>query len=363
MLNKCLHPYVLLLCMLSIFFSGCEEDNGMSQVVLPTNLTISINQTGENNATVNITATADQANFYRFDFGDGSPVVENTNGISSHVYGSTGEYSLKVQAHATATDFISEIRDINVSISSPTESGYVSPETYEGYQLVWQDEFSGTTLSSDWTYEIGGGGWGNNELQYYRRENVTVQDGFLYITAKKENFGGRDYTSARIVTQDQQEFQYGRIDIRAILPQGQGIWPALWMLGSNFDEVGWPFCGEIDIMEMIGGNEREKTVHGTIHWDNNGQYANYGGSVSLSQGIFADEFHVFSIIWDEEKIVWLLNNEPFHEVDITPQSLSEFKNSYFFIFNVAVGGNWPGSPNSATQFPQQMIVDYIRVFQ
>jgi beta-glucanase (GH16 family) len=355
--------FLLILGFLAMLLPGCEDDNGVSQVVLPDNLTITLTQSGDSGETINVIATADNTNFYRFDFGDGSSVEENTSGIISHTYSASGEYSLKVQAHATAVDFISETQSIDVSLPDPRELGYISPENYEGYNLVWQDDFNGTTLSDNWTYEIGGGGWGNNELQYYRQENTTVEDGLLYITAKSENFGGRNYTSSRIVTEGKQEFQYGRIDIRAILPKGQGIWPALWMLGSNFDDVGWPFCGEIDIMEMIGGNGRENTVHGTIHWDNNGQYANFGGSTSINNGIFADKFHVFSIIWDSEKIVWLLDNVAFHEVDITPQSLSEFRASYFFIFNVAVGGNWPGSPNSATQFPQQMIVDYIRVFQ
>ena len=119
-----------------------------------------------------------------------------------------------------------------------------------------------------------------------------------------------------------------------------------------------------DIMEMIGGGDgRDNVVHGTVHWDNNGSYANYGGSTKLSSGIFNDEYHVFSIIWDEASIVWLLDGEEFHVIDITPTALSEFRADQFFIFNVAVGGNWPGSPNSSTTFPQFMIVDYIRVFE
>jgi beta-glucanase (GH16 family) len=137
------------------------------------------------------------------------------------------------------------------------------------------------------------------------------------------------------------------------------------MLGDNIPQVGWPACGEIDIMEMVGGSAsgRDNTVHGTVHWDNNGQYANFGGSVTLPQGIFNDKFHVFSVIWDENKIVWLLDNVPYHQIDTRPQALDEFRKPHFFLFNVAVGGNWPGSPDSSTSFPQQMVVDYIRVFQ
>ena len=246
-------------------------------------------------------------------------------------------------------------------------SGYQSPTAYDGYQMVWQDEFDQESLNlNDWTYEIGNGysGWGNNELEYYTDENTSMVDGNLVITAKKESRGGYNYTSSRIITKGKQEFKYGRVDIRAVLPYGQGIWPALWMLGANIDQVSWPKCGEIDIMELIGGGDgRDNVVHGTVHWDNNGSYANYGGSTKLSSGIFNDEYHVFSILWDESKIKWLLDGEQYHEIDITPAALSELRSDQFVIFNVAVGGNWPGSPNSSTTFPQFMIVDYIRVFE
>ena len=246
-------------------------------------------------------------------------------------------------------------------------SGYQSPTSYDGWNLVWQDEFEQSSLNlNDWTYEIGNGysGWGNNELEYYTSENTSMVDGNLVITAKKESRGGFNYTSSRIITKGKQEFLYGRVDIRAVLPYGQGIWPALWMLGANIDQVSWPACGEIDIMELIGGGDgRDNVVYGTVHWDNNGDYAHYGGNTKLSSGLFADEYHVFSIVWDESSIKWLLDGVQFHEIDITPAALSELRKDQFFIFNVAVGGNWPGSPNSSTTFPQYMIVDYIRVFQ
>ncbi|EKB47337.1 glycoside hydrolase family 16 protein [Cecembia lonarensis] len=250
------------------------------------------------------------------------------------------------------------------------DTGFESPLSYEGYRLVWSDEFEGNSLSNDWVFDMGDGcpnlcGWGNNELQSYTRDNVRVENGHLIIQARRESSGGRDFTSSRIKTQGRQSFKFGRIDIRAALPKGQGIWPALWMLGDNIDRVGWPRCGEIDIMEMVGGsaNGRDNTVHGTVHWDNNGSHAEFGGSVTLREGIFNDNFHVFSIIWDAEKIVWLLDNVPYHEIDIRPSGLDEFRESFFFLFNIAVGGNWPGSPDAATSFPQQMVVDYVRVFQ
>ncbi len=163
------------------------------------------------------------------------------------------------------------------SVDIPTQ-GLTSPNTYPGMTLVWSDEFDGSTLNeANWSHETGNGqnGWGNNELQFYRPQNTRIQDGHLVITAKKEAFGGREYTSSRIITKGKQQFRYGRVDIRASLPKGQGIWPALWMLGSNFDTVSWPACGEIDIMEMVGGNGRENTVHGTVHWEHDGKHVNF----------------------------------------------------------------------------------------
>jgi len=247
------------------------------------------------------------------------------------------------------------------------DSGYFSPESYAGMELIWQDEFSGTAINEgNWTFETGTGnnGWGNNELQYYTKENTYLQQGNLIIEARKENFGGRSYTSSRMITQNKFDFKYGRIDIRAALPYGQGIWPALWMLGANFSSVGWPACGEIDIVELIGGGIKDSKIHGTAHWaDDAGKLASYGGMYNLNSGIFNDEFHVFSIIWDSTSITWYVDDIEYHIIDTSPAELSEFQDSFFLICNVAIGGNWPGSPDAATVFPQHMIIDYIRIFQ
>jgi hypothetical protein len=242
------------------------------------------------------------------------------------------------------------------------ETGYQSPKEYAGMQRIWSDEFDqGQNIENNWTFEVGGN-WHNNEIQYYRKENTHIhQGGYLVIEARDEKYGNRNHTSSRIITKDKFEFKYGRVDIRAVLPYGKGIWPALWMLGHNISTVGWPACGEIDIMELIG--HLPSTTFGTAHWSNAGQHAQYGGNTKLSSGIFNDEFHVFSIIWDENQIEWFLDDVKFHSVDIKPAELSEFHQDYFFIFNVAVGGNWPGYPDETTEFPQRMIVDYIRVFQ
>ena len=244
-------------------------------------------------------------------------------------------------------------------------TGYTSPEAYAGMDLIWRDEFSGAAIDeSKWNFEIGNGnwGWGNNELQYYKKENAQIYEDHLVITALKENFNGFDYTSTRMTTQNKFDFKYGRVDIRANLPFGQGIWPALWMLGSNFNTAGWPACGEIDIMELVG--HEPSTCYGTAHWrDGGGNNASYGGNTNLSSGIFNNEFHVFSIVWNASTIRWYVDDVEYHVLSTTDAALSEFQNDFFFIFNVACGGLWPGNPNNSTEFPQRLIVDYIRVFQ
>ncbi|MCS5594844.1 MAG: family 16 glycosylhydrolase [Porticoccaceae bacterium] len=250
----------------------------------------------------------------------------------------------------------------------PDFTGYQSAPSYDGYSQVWSDEFGGSEVDTDnWGYDIGGGGWGNNELEFYTNRNAYLKDGQLVIRANKENYGGREYTSSRLKTLGKKNFQYGRIDIRAVMPEGQGIWPALWMLGKNFPTVGWPHSGELDIMEMIGGNGRENTVYGTAHWYNlsNSSNASYGGDRVLSSGeTLSTNFHVYSIEWDSSAITWYLDDIQYHTMAIDDSaSLAAFRKEFFFIFNIAVGGNWPGNPSSSTVFPQRMVVDYVRVFQ
>jgi beta-glucanase (GH16 family) len=256
-------------------------------------------------------------------------------------------------------------------------SGYSTPQSYDGYTLVWQDEFDGTTLNeANWTHEIGTGsnGWGNNELQYYKPENTRLLDGHLLIEAKRESFNQADYTSSRIITKGKQEFKYGRIDIRAALPTGDGVWPALWMLGGNINQVSWPKCGEIDIVELFGGvgaGRGNNIVKSTCHWfDNNALNpgnptgrAQYGTAYTLSEGSFDREFHVFTTIWTETSIRSFVDDKSYYTIDITPEELSEFREKFFLIFNVAIGGDPVGNPSSGVPFPKRMVVDYVRVFQ
>jgi len=247
--------------------------------------------------------------------------------------------------------------------------GYDTPLTYEGYTLTWADEFEGTTINEkDWTFEIGNGsgGWGNNELQYYtnRPENVKIENGKLLIEARKESQNGFQYTSTRMKTQDKRVFRLGRIDVRAKLPKGQGIWPAIWMLGNNITTVGWPACGEIDIMELVG--HQASTTHGTAHWGSDVQNHKYKGSNYQLQGEdFSDRYHVFSIHWEENTIYWYMDDFLFYTITISQMEGQPypFNTEFFFLLNVAVGGNWPGKPDATTVFPQQMLIDYVRVFQ
>jgi beta-glucanase (GH16 family) len=256
--------------------------------------------------------------------------------------------------------------DIMGSILSD-EDGFYTPATYPSMQLTWSDEFEGTALNAaSWTPELGNGcsvgicGWGNNELQVYtdKSENVKLDNGKLVITAIKTESGG--YTSARIKTENKRELKYGRIDVRAKLPKGQGLWPAIWMLGENIDLVGWPTCGEIDIMELRGG--APSIVEGTVHYNNDG-YKYNSSSTTLSSGDFSQKFHVFSIVWDFNTITWYVDNKEFKKFSNSNIASWPFNKPFFFIMNVAVGGNYGGPPNETTVFPQQMTVDYIRVFQ
>jgi hypothetical protein len=228
--------------------------------------------------------------------------------------------------------------------------------------LTWSDEFTdeGPLDTQNWNYEKGATGWGNNELENYTDliDNVHQDSGYLHISAL--NPSGTSYTSGRITTQNKRTFTHFRVDIRAKLPEGQGIWPALWALGSNFTTEGWPKCGEIDIMELLG--QAPSTCYGSLHWDSNG-HVSRTGSFNLATGKFSAGFHIFSVIWTPNKLKWLVDNDEFFTLNRAVVPEFPFNLPQFFIFNVAVGGNWPGSPDGTTVFPQHMIIDYIRVYQ
>ncbi|WP_369371302.1 family 16 glycosylhydrolase [Promicromonospora sp. Populi] len=243
-----------------------------------------------------------------------------------------------------------------------------APPDFSTAALLWSDEFNGAAGSgpsaANWNQETGGGGWGNNELQVYTNSrNNSAMDGAgnLVITARREGTG---YTSARLTTANRVERQYGYLEARIQIPRGQGIWPAFWMLGSGIDNgVPWPNSGEIDIMENIG---REPTrVHGTLHGPGySGATPITGSYVHPQNWAFADTFHTFAINWSPNSITWYVDGVAYQT--FTPANLGGdtwvFNQPFFFILNVAVGGNWPGYPDGTTQFPQTMRIDYVRVY-
>jgi beta-glucanase (GH16 family) len=244
------------------------------------------------------------------------------------------------------------------------------------WRLVWNDEFNGGNGSapdkSKWVIETGGNGWGNNELEYYtnRVDNVQMQDGRLIITAKSEGYSDsqgvfRAYTSARIKTQGKFSQRYGRIEARIQIPRGQGLWPAFWMLGDDIATVGWPACGEIDIMENIG--KEPDTVHGTIHGPGYSGAKGIGASYKLPDGEeFAEHFHVYAVEWEPKAIRFFVDDHLYATrmpADLPAGTKWIYDHPFFLILNVAVGGNWPGDPDVHTKFPQTMLVDYVRVYE
>ena len=232
----------------------------------------------------------------------------------------------------------------------------------DNYELVWSDEFNGNSLDTNtWNYEIGTGswGWGNNEQQYYTDRNIKVSNGTMKITAKREDYGGMKYTSSRITTKNKKNFKYGKIEARIKMPKFKGVWPAFWMLGANQDSVGWPKCGEIDIVEAIND---ENLVYGTLHWfhDPGNNNADSGSSVAVAD---RTEYHVYGVEWTADKLRWYVDGKVYRTMDVSNDSFSEVRKEYFVIFNMAIGGQWPGYDIDETAFPATMEVDWVRAYK
>jgi len=248
--------------------------------------------------------------------------------------------------------------DQSADQGNSTESKYSTT----GFTLKWYDEFNTGTApdSTKWVMETGAGGWGNSELQYYtnRSNNVYISGGALTIKSIKESYSGSAYTSARLKTEGKYSFKYGKVVARIKLSSGTktGIWPAFWMLGTSIGSVGWPKCGEIDIMENIGTT----TCYSTCHWaDAAGNHCQYG----LNKVTTPTAYHDYEVEWDASYIRSRIDGVEYYVIDIRPADLSEFQANFFMILNQAVGGAWPGNPTSSTTFPAYMYVDYVRVYQ
>lgn len=245
-------------------------------------------------------------------------------------------------------------------------------EPPEGYELVWNDEFDGESINpNNWTYDIGGWGWGNGEAQYYtdRPENARLQDGVLIIEAHFERFEDAYYTSARLKSEKLQEFQYGYIEARAKVPSGAGLWPAFWMLGTTFErdesntlDANWPFAGEIDVMEYVG--REPNNTYGTIHGPG---YAGAGGLGKWNQQDepIADDWHTYAIEWDVDGIRWFFDGEMYGEIgrEVVGEREWVFDQPFFLLLNLALGGLFPGPIGLDVEFPKQFLVDHVRVYQ
>ena len=252
------------------------------------------------------------------------------------------------------------------ALSAPAKPTSTLIPVPDGWQLLWNDEFDGKSIDlTNWTYDLGGGGWGNGEMQVYTDtpENARVERGLLIIEGRKETneSGGSQFTSARLKTQGLQTFQYGRIEARIKVPAGKGLWPAFWMLGENFPVVGWPDCGEIDIMEYVG--REPDLIIGTMHGPG------YSGALGLSKWNrqsynIADDFHTYAIEWDADQISWFYDGEKYstYTRDDVGERQWVFDRPFFIILNLAIGGTLGGLVTPETQFPAQYLVDYVRVF-
>jgi len=355
---------------LFLFFISCspKEDPTVppqNQNIYPSNLTLTINvlgsdsenPNGDGSGIVQCIATADDAVTYGYRFGNSSE-LESPSGNYEYTFTNPGinTYTIDVYAYSSTGDSVNVSESITVYVE---EAGTI---------VTWSEEFNidGSVSADNWSYEIGTGcpdlcGWGNGESQYYtdRGENIKVEDGVLKITAKAEQYSGSNYTSARIISRDKYEFQYGRVDIRAKLPTGSGTWPALWMLGANQQSVGWPACGEIDIMEHWGHNPT--VISAAIHTSESFGDTQNHGDTTVSD--YSTQFHIYSVNWTSEKIEFLVDDNIYYTYNPFPKTDENwpFDAPAFFILNVAMGGNWfEIDPN----FDQStMEIDYIRVYQ
>ncbi len=354
--------FILLIVLLSMLSCDADKgnDNQVQNNLKPSNLSVvstvvgtdSNNLNGDGSGKVNFTISATNATSYKVLINN--ETLEFTQNTFSYTFtnGGTNTYSIIVAAYN--------------GVGSVSITHTVKVYVYKELLLVWQDEFNqdGAPYTSNWGYNTGTGdnGWGNNESQYYtnRLDNAKVENGVLKITAIKEVYQGSSYTSARLLTAGKFDFTYGRIDVRAKLPVGGGVWPAIWMLGSNISSVGWPACGEIDIMEYVGNNPGK--ISSAIHTtSSSGATVNYK-AVAISNE--TTEFHVFSMVWTAESLTFLLDDVAYYTYYPTTKNNQTwpFYNKQFIILNIAMGGTLGGTidPNftSAT-----MEIDYVRVYQ
>jgi beta-glucanase (GH16 family) len=329
----------------SFLFVACSKKNSPAPPAntAPTNLTIKATVNPDSSGTVSFTATATNAVTYDYDFGNGIYQTA-ANGSVTYKYTTSATYTVNVIAKSAGGQTISQSAQVTVVVK---------------VALLWSDEFDtpGSPDPSKWGYDLGAGGWGNNELEYYtsRPDNATVSNGTLKIIAKKESYNGSAYTSARMLSKGLFSFQYGKIEVRAKLPATAGTWPGIWMLGNNFATVGWPACGEIDIMEQNGN--QKNTIYGTMHYPTQKSPNGDGGTTTVTTA--SSDFHRYAAIWSSSSIQLLVDDVVYYT--LTNTGNLPFNQNFFIILNLAMGGNFGGTVDPA--FPtDQMEIDYVRVY-
>ena len=311
----------------------------------PSNLTLNATVSADNTGNVIFKASATNGSVYTFDLGNGVNNVVSTTGEISYKYSTSGIYTVTVVAKSASGKTISKTADLNVTVV---------------LSLVWADEFDipGAPNATKWGYDLGAGGWGNNELQYYtnRSDNVYVSGGTLKIIAKKEAFQGSGYTSARLLSKGKYSFKYGKVEARAKLPAGVGTWPAIWMLGDNISTVNWPACGEIDIMEHVG--KSLNTIYSTLHYP--GRFGgNPDGKTTVINNV-TTEFHKYGMEWNEANIKFFVDDVLFFT--FANSASTPFNQNFFLILNSALGGNF-GGPLDPNYTSAEFEIDYVRVYQ
>lgn len=346
-----------------IVFSSCSDNEKTD--FYTAGFTFEIDSSNPN--LVNFTNTSQGDYLYlQWDFGKvegvGTKETDKTR-VQSIYYPQKGSYEVTLMVWGPtnkSSDTKTVTKTVTIEQDDPDFDG-------EGV-LLWSDEFDGASVNlNNWTFETGDNGWGNNELQNYTNgDNAHISNGKLIITAKKlnDNKAVGSYTSTRMITWGKKEITYGRIEVRAKLPAGKGMWPAIWMLGANLNTVSWPACGEIDIMEYVG--YQPNVVHATVHTAAGSGSNGDGSSKTLETA--EEEFHVYGLIWDRSSLTFYIdtadNVTHVYAPSVKNASNWPFDNPHFFILNVAVGGNWGGAQGiDNTIFPQTMEVDYVRVYK
>ncbi len=329
---------------LAIANASCDKDKTANNNTPPTNLTVTAAPATDNSGNVSFSASATNATTYDYDYGNGV-FATVPSGVITYKYPASGTYTVNVIAKSTSGQTISKSISVTVVVTA---------------SLIWAEEFNtaGAPDAAKWGYDIGAGGWGNAELQYYtnRSDNVIVSNGTLKIIAKKENFSGSAYTSTRMLTKDKFSTKYGKIEAKIKLPTGVGTWPAFWMLGNNFSTVGWPACGEIDIMEHLGRDLNK--IFSTLHHPNHSGGNADGGTTVISNA--TTEFHIYAVEWSASLLKFSVDGVVFYT--FANNASLPFNQNFFIILNIALGGNFGGAIDPAFT-SATMEVDYVRVYQ